>query len=320
MSKPDFVPTTFKPNRKKAVKKLQSLCFNSKINPVDFRKRLHKALYTSFLPNRVECRQHKAEETPYDELVPQVFIRHRIVFYVHGGSFVAGSAECWRPFCALLANVCSARVELPDYRLAPSYAFPSPLEDIQRVFRDVYARETASSRAEGSMPPEFVIAADGSGASLAFALIFNLKEHVRQTIKQILLFSPWLDISTDALVFAQKKNADEILTSEGIRACTELYTYAANIKNPLVSPVYAADESFKNFPPVYIQMGEQEILLPDVQKFCGRLEEMSVEHVLDIERGLFHMFQMADEYLEESHRAVDRIGKAVKARCSNNTE
>jgi acetyl esterase/lipase len=67
-------------------------------------------------------------------------------------------------------------------------------------------------------------------------------------------------------------------------------------------------------------MGEHEILLPDVQKFCGRLEEMSVEHVLDIERGMFHMFQMADEYLEESHRAVDRVGKVVKARCSNNTE
>jgi acetyl esterase/lipase len=129
----------------------------------------------------------------------------------------------------------------------------------------------------------------------------------------VVLFSPWLDISSDSLVYAQKKNSDEILTREGIRASADLYTYAANMKNPLVSPMYCSPENFKSFPPVYIQMGEREILLPDVTKFCERLSASSVEYTLDVEQDMMHMFQMADEYLEESHLAVERVGKAVKA-------
>lgn len=315
MSKPDFIPTTFKPDKNKAIKKLQHLGYNSKKSPSDFKERLHQAFYTPFLPNRVEWKPHQSEDVPYDELVPPVFIKNRILFYIHGGSFVAGSAECWRPFCASLANACSARAFVPEYRLAPSFAFPSPIEDIQRVFKEVYAYETASARIASHEPPELIIGADGSGASPMFAFIFNLKEHIRSSIKQIVLFSPWLDMTYEALAFSQKKSADKILSGEKIRAGADLYTYAANMKNPLVSPVFGTQENFRNFPPVYIQMGEHEILLADAQKFRAKLESLRIECELDIEPGMMHMFQMADEFLEESHIAVERVGKAVKARC-----
>jgi acetyl esterase/lipase len=152
-------------------------------------------------------------------------------------------------------------------------------------------------------------------ASPALAFVFNLKDRVRASVKQVVLFSPWLDISSDSLVYAQKRGIDKILTCEGIGASAGLYTYAANMKNPLVSPMYGDAENFKNFPPVYIQMGGREILLADAQKFCAKLEGFGVEHTLDVENGMMHMFQMADEFLEESHRAVERVGKSVKAHC-----
>jgi acetyl esterase/lipase len=316
MSKLDFVPTTFKPNKKKAIKKLRHLGFSPKYNPADFKDRLRRAFYTPFLPNRVEYHEVQTENLIYDELVPQAFIKNRFLFYVHGGSFVAGSAECWRPFCASLASAMSARAYLPDFRLAPTFAFPSPLDDIQRVFRDIYARETSAARTALFGQPEFIVGADGSGASLALAFVFNLKEHIRARVKKIVLFSPWLDISSDSLVYAQKRGIDTILTCEGIAASAELYTYAANMKNPLVSPMYGEAENFKNFPRVYIQMGEHEILLADAQKFCAKLEGFGVEHTLDVASGMMHMFQMADEFLEESHRAVERVGKSVKAHCA----
>ena len=318
MSKLDFVPTTFKPDKKKAVKKLRHLGFNSKYTPADFKERMYRAFYTPFLPNRVEYHEMRAENVLYDELVPQAFVKNRVLFYVHGGSFVAGSAECWRPFCASLANAMSARAYLPDFRLAPAFAFPSPLDDIQRVFRDIYARETSAARTALFGQPEFIVGADGSGASPALGLVFNLKEQIRASVKQIVLFSPWLDISSDSLVYAQKRGRgiDKILTCEGIGASAGLYTYAANMKNPLVSPMYGDEENFKNFPPVYIQMGEREILLADTKKFCTKLTEFGVESVLDIEAGMMHMFQMADEFLEESHLAVERVGRIIKTHCA----
>jgi acetyl esterase/lipase len=315
MSKPDFIPTLFKADKNKAAKKLQHLGYSPKRTPADFRERLYRAFYTPFLPNRVEHKTYKAETVPYDELIPTVYIKNRCIFYVHGGSFVAGSAVCWRPFCASLANACSARAFLPEYRLAPSFAFPSSVEDIQCAFRDIYARETVASRVNGCAPPEFIIGADGSGASPALAFVFNLKEHIRASIKQIVLFSPWLDLTQNASAFAQKRSRDKILSAAGIRASADLYTYAANMKNPMVSPMYGERENFNKFPPVYMQMGGTEILLEDAKKFRDKLESMQIECVLDVEEGMMHMFQMADEFLEESYLAVERIGKFVKTRC-----
>ncbi|MDR1785340.1 MAG: alpha/beta hydrolase [Spirochaetaceae bacterium] len=314
MSKPDFVPTTFRPDRKKAVKKLQTLAFGPKDSPAEFREKLKKALYTPFIPNRVACKTRTSGGIAYDELVPQVFIEGRVIFYIHGGAFVAGTYECWRPFTACLANACSARLFIPNYRPAPSYAFPSALEDIQNVFAEIHAAETVSA-AVGGAPFELIIAADGSGASPALALIHSMKERIRREIRQILLFSPWLDLSPEALVFAKKKNADEVLSAEGMRASAELYTYSANMHNPLVSPLCSPPEEYRGFPPVYIQLGEREIILPDVQRFCAVLEAQSVPCTLDAAPDMMHMFQMADEFLEESSLAVERAGRAVKARC-----
>ena len=58
-------------------------------------------------------------------------------------------------------------------------------------------------------------------------------------------------------------------------------------------------------------MGGKEILLDDAKEFCDNLRTTGNECVLDIWPDMMFMFQMADEYLHESHLALDRVGKVV---------
>jgi acetyl esterase/lipase len=160
--------------------------------------------------------------------------------------------------------------------------------------------------------PEIIIAADSSGASLALALMINLKEHIRKNIKCLALFSPWVDLSPESAVYKSKKNDDPVISNSGYRRSADLYTYTSNLKNPLVSPVYAPEESFRDFPPLFIQMGGKEALLADVERFCNKLKNASVPYILDVWEDMMHMFQMADEYLAESHLAIERVGKYIK--------
>lgn len=304
-------------DRKAAVKKLRNLVYYSKQQVEDFRKNLDKKFSCGILPNHVECSEQNYANVQCDVLIPEIYSLHRIMIYVHGGSFVGGSRAAWRGFCSSLAAATSCRIVVPEYRLAPAYAFPASVEDLQGVFRNVFTEEQVScsldSSTEGKTQesPEIIVAADGSGASQALALVLSLRERYRSCIKQIILFSPWLSLSPNSALIKNKKARDEILSSEALRRSGDIYTYSGNLENPMVSPMFMTEEALENFPPVFIQMGEKEILLDDVKTFQQILKKAGNVCELDVWPDMMFMFQMADEYLADSHLAVERVGKLV---------
>ena len=305
-----------KNDRKGAIKKLKLLTFGSKSNVDTFRAKLDEGFKTVFLPNGVERTEYKYANTVCDVLAPEIYSSNRIMLYIHGGSFVGGSRTAYASFCASLATKCYCRVVVPEYRLAPAFPFPAANEDIQSVFKALFTEEqiACSLNAEqGTKPqlPEIIIAADSSAAPIACSLIFNLRERYRSCIKQVVLFSPWLDVSECSKLIQTKKISDEVMSGDVLRKSSSIYTYESNTSSPMVSPLLAGDEALKNFPPVYIQMGEKEILLDDAKEFAGNLREAGNECVLDVWPDMMFMFQMADEFLHESHLALDRIGKIV---------
>lgn len=303
-------------DRKGAIKKLKLLTFGSKSNIDTFREKLEAEYKTVFLPNGVEKTEYKYGDVECDILAPEIYASNRVMLYIHGGSFIGGSRASYRSFCSSLATKCFCRVVVPEYRLAPSYPYPAPIEDIQGVFKALFTEEqiACSLNAEkGSKPqlPEIIVAADSSAASVACSLIFNLKERFRVCIKQVILFSPWLDVSPDSKNIAAKKISDEVMSGDVLRKSSSVYTYESNTTNPFISPLLAGPDALQNFPPVYIQMGEKEILLDDAKQFTKNLTDAGNKCELDVWPNMMFMFQMADEYLHESHLAIDKIGKVV---------
>jgi acetyl esterase/lipase len=223
------------------------------------------------------------------------------MIYIHGGSFVGGSCESYRSFCASIAHASATKIIMPKYRLSPEHPFPAALEDIQAVLREVLPVEK-----------NVIIAADGTGASIALACAINMRGKYRHSIQQILLFSPVLDLSSTSPILSDKKAADEIINAESLRCCADIYTYHSNLKNPLVSPMHAGAEMLQDFPPVYIQAGGREILADDIRRFEQKLKDNSVPHVIDIEPDMMFMFQMADEYMPQAHKAVERVCRHIK--------
>jgi acetyl esterase/lipase len=312
-------------DRRSAVKKLKLLIYTPKSDVNLFRSRIEEAFACPVLPNHVECSEHNYGGVVCDVLAPEIYSSRRIMMYIHGGSFIGGSRASWRGFCARIANKAYSRVVVPEFRLAPAHPFPAAVEDVQSVFRAFFTEEQIACSLDsepGSKPavPDIIIAADGSGASIAMALLFNLRERYRSCISHVILLSPWLDMSDDSHLSDGKKTGDEILTGESLYRCGEVYTYAANLANPLVSPLKSAGDLLSGFPPVYIQMGEREILLSDAQKFKELLVSAGVRCELDVWPGMIHSFQLSDDCLWETHLAIDKIGRIVSASDDMNAE
>ncbi len=303
-------------DRKSAIKKLKVFAYSTKQDLDVFRNNIEKTFYSAKLPNDVECNEHNYGNIPCDVLMPPVYSTERIMIYVHGGSFVGGSKKTYRSFCASIANATSCRVVIPEFRLAPSFPFPNGIEDLQSVFRSVFTEEQIAHSLDAAIlkkasQPKIIIAADGSGACIAMALLMNLRERFRECISHVILFSPWLNLSADSPLIKGKKVRDEIISGDCLRRSADIYTNETNLSNPLVSPILASKEVLKGFPPVYIQMGEKEILVEDAKQMQRNLQDAGCKCELDIWKDMMFMFQMADEYLEQSHLAIEKIGKLI---------
>lgn len=288
-------------NRKAAIKRLKNLVFTQKSEIKKFRKNIDEEFSTLFLPNRVELEEATYNGVVCDVLVPDVVASNRVIVYVHGGSFIGGSRKAWRGFCASLAHASSCKVILPEIRLAPEYPFPAALDDMKLVIKALYTED-----------PNIILAGDASGASIALSVVLSLKEVARNKICGLLLFSPWLDFSDEAPIYHQKKLHDELLNPDSMRRTGNMYTYSSNLSNPHVSPQFMQPSMLEGFPHIYIQMGEKEIIINETKSFCMLLRSAHIPYTLDVWQDMMHMFQFADEFLEESHLAIDKVGKFIR--------
>lgn len=292
-------------DKKKAIKKIKQLILDPSDDIEKFRQKLDAEFTVPILPNRVERERCTVDSVEYDVFTPEIYASERILLYVHGGSFVGGSCAAWGNFCASLANASCTKLVLPEIHLAPQYPFPAALEDLKKVIKKLYIENS-----------RIIIAGDGSGAAIAVALVLSIKGKFRNKIDELVLFSPWFDISADSesLKIPPKRNRDKILSPEAVRSAAELYTYSANLKNPLVSPMYASPEMLVGLPDVYIQMAEDELLKKDVLCFQDKLRKADVPCEIDLWEGMIHLFQMADEFLPQAHLAVEKAGAHIKNR------
>jgi acetyl esterase/lipase len=81
-------------------------------------------------------------------------------------------------------------------------------------------------------------------------------------------------------------------------------------RNPLVSPVFA---DVAGLPPVYIQVGDDEILLSDSTRIAENIEAAGGEVTLEIWPDMFHVFQVFVHQMPESREAIDQLVPFVKS-------
>ena len=310
-------------DRRAAIKKLKSLCLTPKIDINDFRARIDETFSAVFLPNHVELEETSFRTVKCDIISPEVYASNRVLLYIHGGSFVGGSRKAYRPFVSALANATSSKAYLPEFRLAPAHPYPAGLEDLQMVYQSLYI-ETEAALAlnpgtdDSEKKPEVLIMADTSGASLAMALIFGLKNRFRDSVRKVIFFSPWLDFSETNDMFTSKKVYDDVFTADSVRLASEHYTYQENWNNPFVSPLKAPREMLTDFPPVFIQMGENEIFYDSAVVFRDMLRNFGGKCDVDGWKKMPPMFQLVDEELSQAHVAVERIGSLITAKDRSN--
>ena len=91
------------------------------------------------------------------------------------------------------------------------------------------------------------------------------------------------------------------------------YLGDADPKSPYASPIF---HSLKSLPPIYIQVGAEEILLDDSTQFEKKAKEDGVNVQLEIYEKKFHVFNAFWRVLPKAKEANQRLGAFLKEQLS----
>lgn len=227
----------------------------------------------------------------------------KIILHCHGGGYAVGSTLSHRPLAAQLARVCNARTITFNFRLAPENKFPCALEDALTVYQFLL-RSTDSKN--------ITLSGDSGGASLAFALALQIRDMGLPAPAALIGLSPWLDFACEGNTFEINKPKDPSGNRGGLTMMAVSYAGKDNLKNPLVSPLYA--ESLAGLPPILLQAGTAETLLDDSRRFAEKALAQGADVTLQEWPDMIHVWHSFYSRLPESRQALEAIGEWLSKR------
>jgi epsilon-lactone hydrolase len=198
----------------------------------------------------------------------------RHVLYLHGGAYVLGSADTHKALAARYVAAAPAIVHALDYRLAPEHPYPAALED-------AVAAACALSENGG----DCALLGDSAGGGLALATAIALRDEGALLPRQIVLVSPWVDLTLSGPSMDEKAEDDPMLSRRGLEQDAGRYRGRLPAEDWRVSPLFA---DLSGLPPVFLQVGDAEVLRDDTLRLAHALAAAQVEVTLEIWRDMTH--------------------------------
>ena len=229
--------------------------------------------------------------------------KDRVILYCHGGGYSTGSAVYARTITSRLAEGTSMDVFCFNYRLAPEHPWPAALEDGLKAWdRMMFLGYGAKN---------VIVAGDSAGGNLALCLTLKLKEEGRILPGGLVLLSPWTDLTASGKSYQSREAVDPILNREYLERMTDNYAAGQDLKDPYISPLFGDPAGF---PPVYIQVGDNEMLLSDSTSLYKKLRKAGVSAGIDVYKGMWHVFQMSP--FKTAWEAMEKIAEFIYGICS----
>ena len=160
---------------------------------------------------------------------------------------------------------------------------------------------------------DIVFCGDSAGGGLVVAILLVLRDAGEPLPAAVILLSPFLDITGSGDSMQTRATQDPWFHAEDIAVIADHYCEPHQHRYPLVSPVFADVEGL---PPLYIQVGDDEILLSDSERFADECTAAGIDVELEIWPGMWHVFQMFIGKMPEARHAIDKIGSYIQARMT----
>lgn len=220
------------------------------------------------------------------------------LLYLHGGGYVAGDIDMYRPLASHLAKATACSVLNLEYRLAPEYPYDTPQADAVRAF--CWMKENGPSTT--SKARHTFVSGDSAGGGLTLSTLFGLRDQGLGLPDAAMPICAAVDMSQPFEVMPKEHTAP-------VMAMTKLFTGEADPTHPVISPLFG---DLHGLPPLLMQIGGAEPGLVSNVRFEERARAAGVDVTLEIWPEMPHVWHMHAPFLPEANQAINRIGEFVK--------
>jgi acetyl esterase len=229
-----------------------------------------------------------------------------LLVYFHGGGWVIGGLDTHDGVCRFLADHGGCRVLSVDYRLAPEFPFPLPVEDAVAAF--AWAHEHAAEL--GGDPERMAVGGDSAGGNLSTALCLQNRDAGNpQPAMQLLLYPV-----TDAVGGQQSRDtfAEGFLLTRADMEWFENHYIPDRIDDdePRASMMRAADVS--GLPPAYVATSGFDPLRDEGEIYAARMREAGVRVVLQRHSTQIHGFANLTAICPSARTAMLEVAGALR--------
>jgi len=211
-----------------------------------------------------------------------------VVYHLHGGGLVAGSAYEDLPWLLELAAQAGTAVAAVEYRLAPEWPFPAAVEDSYAGL--LWIAENGAEH--GIDPARIVISGVSAGGGLAAAAALLARDRGGPHLAGQMLIYPMLDDRNNTASAAQMAGVgswDQTANATGWRA------YLGDRAGGPDVPGHAAParvEDLRGLPPAFLDVGSAETFRDEDVAYAERLWRCGGDAELHVWPGGCHAFDL----------------------------
>jgi epsilon-lactone hydrolase len=227
-------------------------------------------------------------------------IEDRVILFLHGGGYTAGSIQSHQDLIGRLARATGCYVLAIDYRLAPEHPFPAAVEDTVTAYRSLLKQEY--------LPEQIIVAGSSAGGALVLSLFLKLKALKEVMPKAGICICPWVDLALTGKTL-QSNEGKDLIQSSRLKIAVDAYLQGHDPKDPLASPFYG---DLKGLPPLLIQVGTREILLDEIERLAKKAQESGVSVELQKFDDMIHTWHLFAAKIPEGQKAIEKIGEFVR--------
>jgi acetyl esterase len=231
---------------------------------------------------------------------------HPVLVYYHGGGWVIGDLYTHDGLCRSIANAARCAVASVDYRLAPEWKYPVPVEDSSAALRWV----VANAARLGLDPRRVAVGGDSAGGNLATVVALLARERGGPALVHQVLIYPVTDHAFDTASYLENATG-YVLTREGMRWFWSHYlSREAQGRESHASPLRAP--SLASLPPALVITAEHDPLRDEGEAYADRLRDAGVPVTLTRYTGMFHGFVRMTRILDKARTALDEIAGSLQ--------
>lgn len=220
----------------------------------------------------------------------------RAAMYLHGGGYFSGIHLRHWHLISQLADA-GVRVEVPLYGLAPQYTHRDAYPFVTEVYEQLLAEVDAQN---------VTVAGDSAGAGLALGLTQTLSGAGLSQPRNLVLISPWLDLTLSNPAVRDVEPRDPWLSKAGL---VEAGRYWADQEDPTHHRLSPINGPLSQLPRTDLYIGTRDLFHPDALRLRDLAEAAGTELHLAECKGAVHDYPLVPT--PEGRTAVRKIVQGI---------